>query len=190
MDVGGYYNTGTPAVAASFAARQTAGTTGQPYPYTVPQKSWTIMRRAHPTTRCRRLSLRHFSSGFGYTLAYTWSKTLNEGGDGYFGVEGGVPEDPYNPKGSRGPASFNIPQIFSANAIYELPFGTGKRFATGNRFVDYAIGNWQVNGILSVRSGQNFNVTAGGRYCQHGKRKHLREGQPCWKSLSKRTYCG
>jgi hypothetical protein len=36
----------------------------------------------------------------GYTIAYTWSKTLDEGGDGFFGVEGGVPEDPYNPKGS------------------------------------------------------------------------------------------
>jgi len=39
MDVGGYYNTGTPcSTCASFAARGT--NTGQPYPYTVPQKSW------------------------------------------------------------------------------------------------------------------------------------------------------
>jgi hypothetical protein len=67
----------------------------------------------------------------GYTIAYTWSKTLDEGGDGFFGVEGGVPEDPYNPKDSRGPAGFSIPQILTANAIYELPFGTGKPFSTG-----------------------------------------------------------
>ncbi len=168
MDVGGYYNTGTPAVAASFAARQTAGTTGQPYPYTVPQKSWDHNGASASYNALQASLVRQFSTGFGYTLAYTWSKTLNEGGDGYFGVEGGVPEDPYNPKGSRGPASFNIPQIFSANAIYELPFGTGKRFATGNRIADYVIGNWQVNGILSARSGQNFNVTAGGDIANTG----------------------
>jgi TonB dependent receptor len=166
LDVGGYYNTGTPAVAASFAARGT--NTGQPYPYTVPQKSWDHNGASGSYNALQASLVRQFSTGFGYTLAYTWSKTLNEGGDGYFGVEGGVPEDPYNPKGSRGPASFNIPQIFTANAVYELPFGTGKRFATGNRIADYVIGNWQVNGILSARSGQNFNVLAGGDIANTG----------------------
>jgi hypothetical protein len=168
MDVGGYYNTGTPAVAASFAARQTAGTTGQPFPYTVPEKSWDHNGASATYNALQASLVRQFSTGFGYTIAYTWSKTLNEGGDGYFGVEGGVPEDPYNPKGSRGPASFSIPQILTANALYELPFGTGKAFATGNRFADYVIGNWQVNGILSARSGQNLNITAGGDIANTG----------------------
>ena len=35
-------------------------------------------------------------------------------------------------------------------------------------FVDYAIGNWQVNGILSARSGQNINITAGGDIANTG----------------------
>jgi hypothetical protein len=166
MDVGGYYNTGTPAVAASFAARGT--NTGQPYPYTVPQKSWDHNAASASYNALQASLVRQFSTGFGYTIAYTWSKTLNEGGDGYFGVEGGVPEDPYNPKASRGPASFNIPQILTANTIYELPFGTGKRFATGNRIADYVIGNWQVNGIFSARSGQNINIVAGGDIANTG----------------------
>lgn len=168
MDVGGYYNTGTPAVAASFAARQAAGTTGQPYPYTVPQKSWDHNAASASYNALQASLARQFNSGLGYTISYTWSKTLDEGGDGYFGVEGGVPEDPYNPKGSRGPASFNIPQILTANMIYELPFGTGKPFATGSRLVNYIIGNWQLNGIFSARSGQNFNVMAGGDIANTG----------------------
>jgi hypothetical protein len=101
-------------------------------------------------------------------VSYTWSKTLNEGGDGFFGVEGGVPEDPYNPKGSRGPASFNIPQMFTANFAYELPFGIGKTFSTGNKYVDYVVGNWQLNGILTGRSGRNFNVVSGGDIANTG----------------------
>ena len=167
MDVGGYYNTGTPCTTCkSFAARGT--NTGQPFPYTVPEKSWDHNAASASYNALQASLVRQFSTGFGYTIAYTWSKTLNEGGDGYFGVEGGVPEDPYNPKGSRGPASYNIPQILTANAIYELPFGTGKPFQTGNRFVDYAVGNWQVNGILSGRSGQNINVTAAGDIANTG----------------------
>src|SRR6266576_5277550 len=128
----------------------------------------TTMRRAHTTMRCRRRWCGSSAQGFGYTIAYTWSKTLDEGGDGYFGMEGGVQEHPYNPKGSRGPASFDIPQILTANAIYQLPFGTGRRFATGNRFADYVIGNWQVNGIFSARSGQHLNITAAGDIANTG----------------------
>lgn len=171
MDVGGYYNTGTPAVAASFAARQKAGSTGQPYPYIVPQKSWDHSAATASYNALQASMVRRFNSGFGYTVAYTWSKTLDEGGDGYFGVEGGVPEDPYNPKGSRGPASFNIPQILTSNALYELPFGTGKRFSTGSRIADYVIGNWQLNGIFTVRTGQNFDVTANGDIANTGNAK-------------------
>jgi hypothetical protein len=167
MDVGGYYNTGTPcSTCASFAARGT--NTGQPYPYTVPQKSWDHNAASASYNALQASLVRRFNTGFGYTIAYTWSKTLDEGGDGYFGVEGGVPEDPYNPKGSRGPASFDIPQILTANAIYELPFGTGKQFSTGNRFADYVIGNWQLNGIFSARSGQHLNITAAGDIANTG----------------------
>jgi hypothetical protein len=146
-----------------------AGTnTGQPYPYTVPQKSWDHNAASASYNALQASLARRFSTGLGYTIAYTWSKTLDEGGDGYFGVEGGVPEDPYNPKGSRGPASFDIPQILTANTNYELPFGTGKRFSTGNRFADYAIGNWQLNGIFSARSGQHLNITAAGDIANTG----------------------
>ena len=166
MDVGGYYNTGTPAVAASFAARGT--NTGQPYPYTVPQKSWDH-NAASASYNALQASVRGRSlAGLQYLVSYTWSKTLDEGGDGFFGVEGGVPQDPYNPKGSRGPAGFNIPQMMAASVVYELPFGTGKAFQTGNRAADYILGNWQVNGIVTGRSGQNFNVTAGGDIANTG----------------------
>lgn len=171
MDVGGYYNTGTPAVAASFAARQKAGTTGQPFPYAYPQKSWDHSGATASYNALQGSVARHFSSGFGYTVAYTWSKTLNEGGDGYFGVEGGVPEDPYNPRGSRGPASFDIPQILSTHALYELPFGTGRRFSVGNRIANFLIGGWQLNGIFSVRTGQNFTVMATGDIANTGNAK-------------------
>ena len=171
MDVGGYYNTGTPAVAASFAQRQAAGTTGQPYPYIVPQKSWDHAGASGSYNALQASFARRFTSGLSYMVSYTWSKTLDEGGDGFFGVEGGVPEDPYNPRASRGPASFDIPQMLTANFLYKLPFGMGSRFSTGHRFVDYLIGHWQTNGIVTSRSAQNFSVMADGDIANTGNAK-------------------
>jgi hypothetical protein len=171
MDVGGYYNTGTPCgypcPYASFSKRQTANATGQPFPYTVPEKSWDHAAASSSYNALQAMFRGNFP-GLTYMISYTWSKTLDEGGDGYFGVEGGVPEDPYNPRGSRGPASFNIPQMFVANFVYQLPIGVGKAFSPHNRIVDYAIGNWQVNGIITGRSGQNFNVTSAGDIAETG----------------------
>jgi hypothetical protein len=172
MDVGGYYNTGTPCGSpcayASFTARQTAGVTGQPYPNMYPVKSWDH-NGASASYNALQAALRgHYTSGLSYMVSYTWSKALDEGSDGYFGAEGGVPEDPYNPKGSRGPAGFNIPQMFVVDGEYAIPVGKGKQFSTGNQFADYALGNWQVNGILTARSGQNFNVLSGGAIAETG----------------------
>lgn len=175
MDIGGYYNTGTPCGAncayASFAKRQAAGVSGQPYPYAPPQKSWDHAGANASYNALQATLQRSFASGLGYMIAYTWSKTLDEGGDGFFGVEGGVPEDPYNPKGSRGPASFNVPQMLAAHFVYALPFGRGKMLSTGNRVMDYVIGNWQITGIVTGRSGQNFDVVAAGDIAETGNGK-------------------
>jgi hypothetical protein len=48
--------------------------------------------------------------------------------------------------------------VFSANGLYELPIGKGKSFSTGNRFADYALGNWQLNSIFTFRNGQNYTI--------------------------------
>lgn len=172
MDIGGYYNTGTVCGAgcayASFAKRQAAGVGGQPFPAAPPEKSWDHAGANGNYNALQASFQRHFTSGLGYLISYTWSKTLDEGGDGFFGVEGGVPQDPYNVRSSRGPASFNIPQMLAANFVYALPVGTGKQFSTGNRVTDYVIGNWELNGILIGRSGQNFTVMSGGDIAETG----------------------
>lgn len=164
LDIGGYYNTGTPCGSPcaypSFNARVAAGVGGQPYPYAVPQKSWDHAG-GNGNYNSLQASLRRTASrGLSYVVSYTWSKTLNDGTDGFFGVEGGVPQDPYNPKSSYGPAGYTIPQMFTASYVYELPIGKGKMISTSNRYMDYAIGGWRWNGIVTARSGQAFQITA------------------------------
>jgi len=101
---------------------------------------------------------KRYSNGLAYQVAYTYSKTLDEN-DGWFGAEGKNVADPYNPRASLSPAGFDIPHLLTVNTNYELPIGRGKRFSAGNHAVDYIVGNWQVNGILQVRSGQRYSVT-------------------------------
>ncbi len=53
-----------------------------------------------------------------------------------------------------GPNQNNRNQVFVANVIYELPVGRGKKFmSNASRFMDYAVGGWQVTNTLTWGSG-------------------------------------
>ena len=100
-------------------------------------------------------------------ISYTWSKTLVEGDDGFFGVEGGVPQDPYNPRSSHGPAGFNIPQMFTANYVYDLPFGTGRLILDRKSY--YGLRDRR----LAVERNRDGAVRPG--FPGHGERRHCRD---------------
>ena len=101
---------------------------------------------------------KRYSSGLSYQVAYSFSKFINEGGDGWFGAEGGVPVDPYQPAkfGSRSVAGTDLPHVFTENTIFQVPVGKGQRWSTGNSIADYILGNWQINNFLTFRSGLPF----------------------------------
>ncbi|HEX5483671.1 MAG TPA: TonB-dependent receptor [Terriglobia bacterium] len=103
---------------------------------------------------------RKTSKGLAFLVSYTYSKMIDFGSDGWFGVEGTSIQDPYNLKMDKGVAGFDLTHILSTSWTYELPFGRGERFQTGNKVVDAIVGPWQINGILSMQSGQPYMVTA------------------------------
>ena len=81
------------------------------------------------------------------------------GCSGFFGVEGCSIEDPYHTNLDRSVSGFDLTHIFSGSILYALPIGTGKALSTGNRIVDYVIGNWQINTLAIARSGTPFNIS-------------------------------
>ena len=91
---------------------------------------------------------RQFARGLAGNAGYTWSRCIDSGSassgfeQGQFGVY-----DVYNPKLDRGLCSYNANQVFTANAIYELPFH-------GNRVVS----GWQISPIISRSTGLPINV--------------------------------
>ena len=105
---------------------------------------------------------RNTSKGLSYIVSYTWSKVINLGCDGYFGAEGCNIQQIYNLKAERSVAGFDIPHLLSANWTYDLPFGKGRQFTTGNKALDAVIGPWSLNGIFTIRSGEPFTVNVSG----------------------------
>jgi hypothetical protein len=63
--------------------------------------------------------------GLTYLVSDTWSKSLDLGRTGWYGVEGCSIQNPYNIQADKGPAATDLPHIFSAAWVYTLPFGRG-----------------------------------------------------------------
>ena len=102
---------------------------------------------------------REFASGLMFTTAFTGSKAIDDSASSvtYLGPAGGTYANQYNPRGERSVSPFDISRIFVASAVYDLPFGRGKRFAsTVNRLTDIFIGGWQTNGIFTYANGVPF----------------------------------
>jgi hypothetical protein len=83
---------------------------------------------------------------------------MDVGCSGFFGIESCSVQDPYNIRGDRSVSGFDLTHVLSASATAPLPFGKGRRFANSGGWFDYIIGNWQLNGILTLTSGLPYNV--------------------------------
>ena len=107
--------------------------------------------------------IKRYADGWSYSVSYTWSKTINDGTDGWFGSEGGTPQDPYKPAayGSRSVAGFDSTNVLAVSTLYAVPIGRGMRFSTDNRALDYILGHWQFNNIFTAETGFPYTVVAG-----------------------------
>ena len=103
---------------------------------------------------------RRTTRGFQFLGSFTWSKTID---DSCGNLDNCAPQLFGNFGIERARSNQDVPYRLVLSSLYELPFGRGKRFG-GNvsRGLDYAIGGWQLNGILQVQGGQPFSVTVDG----------------------------
>jgi hypothetical protein len=109
---------------------------------------------------------RHYSNGLQYLVSYTWSKTTDAGGSGWFGVENGAGgssdfQNYYDLNGSRGSSALDIPQDLAISGQYELPVGKGRPYLQSGP-ASWILGNWQANAVVQLRSGQPYNMTVPG----------------------------
>jgi hypothetical protein len=106
------------------------------------------------------------SHGLQFDLNYTYSHSIDNisaPANQAFGSNGagGILCDSLNLSVCRGNSDFDVRHAISMNAIYELPFGHGKAFAsTVPGWANQIIGGWLVSGIMSWRTGLAFQTVA------------------------------
>ncbi len=99
---------------------------------------------------------KQYSNGFAVRSSFTWSKNINVGCASYW--ESCNIQDPYNLRSNRSVDDVDVPIVFTVSALYQLPFGANKTFATSG-VSSKIFGGWQVNGIVAARGGQPFTPT-------------------------------
>lgn len=50
--------------------------------------------------------------------------------------------------------------IMRSNAIYEVPFGPGKKYLSGSGWLKHVVGGWQIGGIFNIFSGDPIGFSA------------------------------
>ncbi|HMD69763.1 MAG TPA: carboxypeptidase regulatory-like domain-containing protein [Bryobacteraceae bacterium] len=106
---------------------------------------------------------KHFSDGLMVSAAYTYGHALANSGTTLGGSVGFGNWDNTNLKESYSSAPWDIRHNFVANFVYDIPFGKGKKLGNSlNPVANALIANWQINGILTLHTGNPFTLDSGG----------------------------
>ena len=114
---------------------------------------------------------KRFSHGLEFSVSYTWSKNI---GTGVLGLNGAGTSSTFGSgftsgnlwnykEYDRSLLDQDVRNNFSLNYTYELPIGQGRYFGSNmGRTANLIFGGWQINGIVSARSGLPVTITGGG----------------------------
>jgi hypothetical protein len=107
-----------------------------------------------------QLSLeRRFKSGLSAGAHYTWSSFIDTASDPFNASVRGevaIAQNSFDRRAERARSTYDRPQRFTLNAVYELPPYHKQMGALGRLF-----GGWQVGGILTLQSGTPFGPLNG-----------------------------
>ncbi|MGH9840881.1 MAG: carboxypeptidase regulatory-like domain-containing protein [Blastocatellia bacterium] len=101
---------------------------------------------------------KRFSRGFLATVNYTFARSFDQLG----AVQNAASTMPnsFDLNAEYGPSPFDITHIVNSTFRYDLPFGKGRFFNTGN-VLDKLVGGWYLSGIGTARSGDALTVNQG-----------------------------
>jgi len=98
------------------------------------------------------------SRGLTFRANYTFSKTMDEftSPGSCCTSDSGAWQNAYDPRSMYAVASYDVPQLWSGSAVYELPFGRGKQLLNQGGLLNTFVGGWQISGVYQVHSGVPF----------------------------------
>jgi Carboxypeptidase regulatory-like domain/TonB dependent receptor len=103
---------------------------------------------------------KRMTSGLSLSFNYVWSHMLDDMDSSGWGSRAG-PQDyqiANNPAANYSNSNFDVRNAFKGYAVYQLPFGRGKRLLNNNSLLDALVGGWQISGTLVLSTGNPFTV--------------------------------
>jgi hypothetical protein len=106
---------------------------------------------------------RRFSDGLTVLSSYTFSRALDQAFSSVAGnPTGGAVSQTILNLSQRGLSSAHRKHVWTTSAVYELPFGKGRRLLNQGGPLNFVLGGWQISSIFTVQSGGAFAVTEQG----------------------------
>lgn len=104
---------------------------------------------------------KRYSSGLGLLVSYTGGKLIDDTSTTVnFLGPGGNKQDYYNRQAERAVSVQEVSSRFVASFNYDLPFGRKRKlFSSMPAALDYVLGGWQVNGIVTLQTGTPLVIT-------------------------------
>jgi hypothetical protein len=102
---------------------------------------------------------KRLSNGFYYQANYTWSKAFTDSDQSQSEFAGFLDLTAGNTLEKKR-ISQDVTHVFKGNAVFELPFGPGKRFFNGGA-LGRLTGGWQLSGLFTARSGRPISFLTG-----------------------------
>ncbi|HEX4165551.1 MAG TPA: TonB-dependent receptor [Bryobacteraceae bacterium] len=100
---------------------------------------------------------KRYHDGWLFSANYMWGHSLNDGAVG--GGEADYPENVACRACEYANSDQDVRHSFTANAVYELPFGQGRKYLSGPSFARAVFGGWEWSSIFTARTGIPVNVT-------------------------------
>ena len=146
---------------------------GTPYQYYQDQFSslYAWQTRSNSIYNALQVTLRHaMSAGLLFDFNYVYSKSIDASSNAErvngFEAAGGVAYNnqainAWSPDLWRAPSDFDTTHQINFNAIWDIPYGKGRRWSTDNRFMNSVFGGWGLSALGRWTSGFPFSVSAG-----------------------------
>jgi hypothetical protein len=93
-----------------------------------------------------------------YTVSYTWSHNMADFVDNLTGAD--TPQDAHNYGHEMSNSEQDVRHRFAATGTYDLPIGKDGYILKNDGVVSSILGNWKLNAIVTLQTGEPFNVTA------------------------------
>jgi hypothetical protein len=98
---------------------------------------------------------KRMSHGVQFQVNYSWAKSMDTGTGNGHGSGVDIYQNAYAPGANYGLSNFNATGTIVGQVVWELPFGSGRRFSL-HGVGDQILGGWRVSSVVQWHSGTPF----------------------------------